>query len=397
MQDGELAQRYLEVREFTAELAARLSPEDQTVQSMPDASPTKWHLAHTTWFFETFVLERADPEHAPFDPRYRMLFNSYYQTVGPQFDRPSRGVISRPGVSEVGKYRAAVDERMLHLLRARRLEADLADLVVLGLHHEQQHQELLLMDIKHAFSLNPLEPVYLPDDPSPSRSAPSLRWVAVEGGIVEIGADGTGFSFDSEHPRHRVLLESFQLASRLATVAEWRAFVDDGGYRRPELWLSDGWHAVERHRWTAPLYWRERDGDWAVHTLGGTRPLDDAEPVSHVSFYEADAFARWCGARLPTEFEWECAAGAAEHHLSQLMGSCWQWTASAYLPYPGFAPAAGAVGEYNGKFMSGQMVLRGSSELTPPGHSRLTYRNFFPPDARWPMTGVRLAAGGAPQ
>ncbi len=421
--------RFDAVRALTEELAAPLSAEDQTAQSMPDVSPTKWHRAHTTWFFETFVLERHEPGFAPVDPTYRMLFNSYYETVGEQYPRPERGVITRPGIADVAAYRAEIDERVRALLAADGVPTEVAELVRLGLHHEQQHQELLLMDVKHVLAQNPLRPVYRDQQPSGTSRPPSpAGWVEVHGGLVEIGhAGGDGaFAFDNEQPRHRVHLEPYGLADRLVTAGEWQAFIADGGYARPELWLSDGWAAVCSHGWDAPLYWiRDPDGGtggdpcWHVHTLGGTRPVTPAEPVCHVSYYEADAYARWAGARLPTECEWEHAAGCAptaidrtmaldalhpqavgDHPggaLAQLAGECWQWTASAYLPYPGFEPAPGAVGEYNGKFMSGQMVLRGGSALTPAGHARPTYRNFFPPAARWPMTGVRLAADARPR
>jgi ergothioneine biosynthesis protein EgtB len=415
-----LADQYCSTRRLTEELAAPLSAEDQTAQSMPDVSPTKWHRAHTTWFFETFVLARFEADFAQFDPAYRVLFNSYYNGIGDQYPRAERGSITRPGIAEVAAYRAAIDERIDALVRRSAGSDELFDLVTLGINHEQQHQELLLMDIKHVLSRNPLEPAYraynpgATDCPSPSTSG----WIDIEGGLVAVGHDEAGFSFDNEGPRHRVHLEPFRLADRLVTNGDWRAFIDDGGYERPELWLSDGWQAVQAEAWTAPLYWRRADGEWSIHTLGGTRPVADSEPVSHVSFYEADAHARWAGARLPTEFEWEHAAAMApgwSHGfkldclhptavpagvggaLHQLTGDCWQWTASAYLPYPGFTAAAGAVGEYNGKFMSGQMVLRGGSALTPPGHTRPTYRNFFPPSARWPMTGLRLATGGIPR
>jgi ergothioneine biosynthesis protein EgtB len=414
---------YCEVRELTEALAAPLSAEDQTAQSMPDASPTKWHRAHTTWFFETFVLERFDPRFEPFDPLFRVLFNSYYNGVGEQYARPDRGVITRPGIAEVAAYRRSIDSRVAEVLAVG--PPEMHALVELGLHHEQQHQELLLMDIKHVLSRHPGGPVYRtspPDSPATDQ-VPSAdpQWVTVEGGLVEVGYSGGGFSFDNERPRHRYHLEQYALADRLVTAGEWQAFIDDGGYRRPELWLSDGWYAVRQNGWDAPLYWRD-DGDrWCVHTLHGTRPVTDSEPVSHVSYFEADAYARWAGARLPNEAEWEHAATstrsagrgfdvdrlhpqpaapssmAATAELRQLFGECWQWTSSAYLAYPGFTPAAGAVGEYNGKFMSGQMVLRGSAALTPDGHTRGTYRNFFPPSARWPMTGVRLALGGDPR
>jgi ergothioneine biosynthesis protein EgtB len=414
--EADLATSYRTVRDLTEELAAPLSPEDQTVQSMPDVSPTKWHRAHVTWFFETFVLEAFDRAFEPFDPAFRVLFNSYYEAVGEQFPRAERGVLTRPGADEVGHYRRSVDERLTALVRHVD-DGRVAALVELGLHHEQQHQELLLMDIKHVLSQNPLEPVYrelaVPAIGRPRR----MQWERVDGGVVEGGYAGDGFAFDNEQPRHRAFLEPFEIADRLVTASEWQEFIDDGGYRRPELWLSDGWQAVGTRGWGAPLYWQWRGDGWWVHTLGGTRPVTEAEPVCHVSYFEADAFARWAGCRLPTELEWEHAAATVsdtsasfaldglhpvapvDRHpgLHQMTGACWQWTGSAYLPYPGFAPAEGAVGEYNGKFMSGQMVLRGGAAITPPGHVRPSYRNFFPPSARWPMTGVRLAKGGAPR
>jgi ergothioneine biosynthesis protein EgtB len=416
-----LLERLAGTRNLTEQLAAPLAAEDQVVQSMPDVSPTKWHRAHTTWFFETFVLGPYAPGYEPVHEAYDYLFNSYYEQVGPRHPRSERGLISRPTVAEVGDYRAAVDERLGAFLSAADPEtwAVVAPLVELGVNHEQQHQELLLMDIKHVLSRNPLRPAYVPEHRStPVGSAGRPTWIEIEpGGVVEIGHDGRGFSFDSEGPRHRTYLEPFRIADRLVTCGEWADFIADGGYRRPDLWLSDGWYAVEREGWTAPLYWMREGEGWHVHTLAGTRPIVDAEPVAHVSYYEADAYARWAGKRLPTEFEWEHAVATTaladprpfsldQLHprpaegpagvLDQTFGECWQWTASSYLPYPGFVPAPGAVGEYNGKFMSGQMVLRGSSAFTPPAHARSTYRNFFPPHARWMLSGVRLADGGTP-
>jgi ergothioneine biosynthesis protein EgtB len=386
----DLAVAYHRVRTETERLAAPLSAEDQTVQSMPDVSPTKWHRAHVTWFFETFVLDGVDG-YRPVDPRYRVLFNSYYEQVGEQHPRAERGFVSRPGIREVADYRCRVDEALTAALESGRIDGRRAELVELGIHHEQQHQELLLMDAKHVLSCNPLDPAYAPGGPRPTPAAVPAGWAGSEGGVVEVGHEGAGFAFDNEGPRHAVLLGPFELATTLVTNGDWRAFVDDGGYGRPELWLSDGWAAVRSQGWRGPLYW-SADGSSEI-TLAGRLPVDPAAPVTHVSYYEADAYARWAGARLPTEAEWETLAAAGG--LDQLDDRAWQWTASAYLPYPGFRPAAGAVGEYNGKFMVNQQVLRGGSCCTPPGHSRITYRNFFPPGARWAVSGVRLARDAA--
>jgi ergothioneine biosynthesis protein EgtB len=390
-------------------LAAPLSPEDAAVQSMPDASPAKWHLGHTTWFYETFVLARSEKAHRPFDPRYGYLFNSYYDAAGPRQPRPQRGLLTRPPLADVLRYRAEVDARMGELLAAG-ATPELLALVELGLAHEEQHQELLLTDLKHAFGASPLWPAYAPAPPPRRGPAPPLAWVQRDAGPVEIGA-GEGFSFDNERPRHPELVPAHALASRLVTCGEWLAFIDADGYARPELWMSDGWAAVQRNGWTAPLYWR-RDGGgrFRQYALGGERAVDEAEPVCHVSWYEADAYARFAGARLPTEAEWEAAAAdapadgtfaddgrlhpaaaAAGPGLRQLLGDVWEWTGSAYRPYPGFRPEPGAIGEYNGKFMVNQLVLRGGSCATPRRHVRASYRNYFYPDARWQFSGVRLA------
>lgn len=410
-----LSVHYERIRNYTELLAAPLSPEDQTVQSMPDVSPTKWHRAHVTWFFETFVLSAHEKNFKPYQERYWFLFNSYYEQVGPRFSRPLRGVISRPGAHDVGVYRECVDRRVQELLRSPDLDhiGDISSFVKLGLHHEQQHQELLLMDIKHVLSLNPLRPAYGGVWTNELTSG-ALGWLDYTGGLIEIG-NAQGFAFDSELPRHRQFLELYRLADRLTTNGEWMAFIDDGGYGRSELWLSDGWARVNSEGWQAPLYWTRQDGIWLEHSLHGTHPVDPERPVVHVSHYEADAFATWADKRLPTEAEWEhaaslqglessissggkslhpTAAGLTTGGSRQLYDSAWQWTRSAYLPYPGFAPAPGAIGEYNGKFMSNQMVLRGGSAFTSPGHTRASYRNFFPPSARWPLTGVRLADNG---
>lgn len=409
---AELAARYRVVRALTERLRAPLSAEDCQAQSMPDASPAKWHLAHTAWFFETFVLEPGRRGYRPFQPAFRVLFNSYYQGVGEQHPRPQRGLLTRPALDEVLAYRAHVDGHLLDWLAGDDARvAALAPVVEIGIHHEQQHQELLLTDAKHLLSGNPLAPAYRALPAAPAAPAHPLAWRAVDGGAREVGACADGFAFDNERPRHAVLVEPFALATRPTTNAEYAQFVADGGYRRPELWLSDGWAAVQARGWAAPLYWQRRDDAWLEFTLGGLRPLEPHAPVCHVSLYEADAFASWAGARLPTEQEWEVAAadrpvrgnlldsghlhpvaaGDAGADLAQLYGDVWEWTRSAYAPYPGFRPLAGVLGEYNGKFMCNQLVLRGGSCATPADHVRATYRNFFPPDARWQFTGIRLA------
>ena len=413
-----LARRYGEIRAQSETLAAPLSPEDQQVQSMPDASPTKWHLAHVTWFFETFVLTPHLPGYASFEPAYGFLFNSYYEAVGARHPRPDRGLLSRPPLAGVMAYRAHVDEAMDRLFRTLS-GADWAGpgaLIELGLNHEQQHQELLLMDIKHLLSRSPLGPAYRARNARESEAAPEMGWTGYEGGLNRIGDDGAGFAFDNERPRHRVVLEDYRLADRPVTNGEYRAFIEDGGYRDPLLWLADGWATVRAEGWEAPLYWRGTDGEWSEFGLAGEAPLDDDAPVCHVSHYEAAAYASWAGKRLPTEAEWEAAAptveeeganllasdrlhpaaAAANGHAGprQMIGDVWEWTASPYVAYPGFRASPGAVGEYNGKFMSNQMVLRGGCCATPPGHVRTTYRNFFYPHQRWPFTGIRLAEDG---
>lgn len=412
--DHSPAQRFREVRELTDLLASRLSAEDQTPQSMTEASPAKWHRAHVTWFFEEFVLRR-DPSYVVYDETYRYLFNSYYDAVGERHPRPDRGLVTRPGVDDITHYRNYVDAAIQSALTRGAFDDDALDLLELGCHHEQQHQELLLMDIKHLFSTIPLTPgpIYVDRDLDVAGSSPALTWRSVPGGIIEVGARAdSGFSYDNERPRHRVLLTDFEIAERPVTCADWLEFMADGGYRRPELWLSDGWAHIQHTGWDAPGYWRGDDGRWTTFTLSGRRSVQPDEPVLHVSFYEADAYARWAGCRLPTEFEWERAAGDlgdqraelldpyrchprsvadAGSHGVAMIGNVWEWTSSAYLPYPGFVPANGAVGEYNGKFMSDQHVLRGAGAVTPPGHERLTYRNFFPAASRWVFAGLRLA------
>ncbi|VWB77327.1 sulfatase maturase [Burkholderia stagnalis] len=406
---SQLQRRYRDVRACSVELTATLSAEDQAVQSMPDASPTKWHLAHTTWFFETVVLMRRVAGYAPFDDAFQFLFNSYYESLGPRHPRPQRGLLTRPSLDEVRAYRHYVDEALLRAIASAdaALLETIAPEIELGLHHEQQHQELIVTDMLHAFSCNPLLPAFRPragDGGAAVRDeAAAPRWLRQPGGLVEIGHDGNGFSFDNERPRHTALVRPYEIAERLVTNADFAAFIADGGYARPELWLSDGWATVLRDGWCAPAYWLARDGAdaaraappdtplraWQAFGLHGVEPLAPHAPVCHVSFYEAAAYAEWAGARLPTEFEWEAAYGA--DGIRQMTGHVWQWTRSSYEPYPGFRPLAGVAAEYNGKFMVGQQILRGSSIATPPGHARPTYRNFFPPAARWQFTGVRLA------
>jgi ergothioneine biosynthesis protein EgtB len=377
--------RFLSIRLQTEDLAAPLSPEDQTAQSMPEASPTKWHLAHTTWFFETFVLRPHAQDYVVFDRAFDYLFNSYYEAVGPRHSRPQRGLITRPGVDEILAYRRHVTEAVAQLIDAG---ADVCGAMIeLGLHHEQQHQELILMDIKHLLSSNPLRPAYGEAVPSLAGVDAPLEWREFEGGLVEIGHEGSGFSFDNEGPRHRVWLDPFALATRPVTCGEYLAFIEDGGYRRPELWLSAGWDCVTQRGWRAPLYWEQDiETGWSVFTLSGLMALEPDDPVCHVSAFEAAAYAKWARKRLPREQEWETAAG----HLDG-MGQVWEWTASPYVAYPGYRQPPGAIGEYNGKFMASQTVLRGGCIATPRGHARNTYRNFFPPDARWVFGGIRLA------
>ena len=396
-----LRERFFGTRKLTLDLAAPLSDADATIQPFPDASPAKWHLAHTTWFFETFVLRDHVSGYRPFDERWAYLFNSYYEAEGPRHERPRRGMLSRPSLDDVRSYRAHVDDALDRGLPS--LPAEAAQLIELGINHEQQHQELFLTDILAAFAENPLEPAY-GELPQPACFAVEpLTFHRGREGVIEIGASGDGFAFDCERPRHRVFLSSHEIAGRKVTNREWREFIDDGGYRTPTLWLSDGWDWVRRDGISAPLYWSE---DGTEFTLGGRREIDGAAPVAHVRHFEADAYARWAGARLPTEAEWEDFAASADPNLGNqldeagavapgpgggLFGDVWEWTQSAFSPYPGFAPARGAVGEYNGKFMSGQIVLRGASCATARGHSRASYRNFFPPHSRWQFTGVRLA------
>jgi ergothioneine biosynthesis protein EgtB len=376
---------YASVRRRTEALAAPLSIEDQNIQSMPDASPTKWHLAHTTWFFETVMLGKFDPAYRPFDPAFGYLFNSYYEGLGPRHPRPQRGLLSRPSVAEILEYRLHVDEGMARLIEER--PAEVASLLTLGLHHEQQHQELILTDILHAFFCNPLLPAYAPAASQPARVASVSSWIEHAGGIVEIGHDGAGFAFDNEGPCHKVLLQPFRIAARPVSNGDFLDFITDGGYRRPEFWLSDGWAMVQRDNLNAPLYWLGDSAGWREFSLHGPHALEEHAPAAHLSFYEAAAYAAWAGARLPTEFEREAAATSLSG-----TGEVWEWTRSSYDPYPGYRPFDGEVAEYNGKFMSGQMVLRGGSAATPAGHGRATYRNFFPPSARWQFSGIRLAS-----
>ena len=404
---------YQDVRRVTEDICAPLATEDYVIQAMPSASPAKWHLGHVSWFFETFILQAHLSGYQPHNPKYQYLFNSYYEGAGPQFYRPHRGHLSRPTVAEVYQYRSHIDESMLALIETTAPQdiAALSALNILGMNHEQQHQELLLTDIKYNLSVNPLRPAYQATELPRGATTPQLRWAQFEGGVHWIGHDGNGFAFDNEWPRHRSYIGPFSLASRLVTNGEYLEFIEAGGYDRPDIWLSDGWKAVWEQQWSAPRYWERLDSVWWVQTLSGMQPLDEHGPVAHVSYYEADAYARWRGKRLPSEQEWERAANSEPirgnflesgiHHplpaqddgsrLQQLFGDLWEWTQSPYVPYPGYRPLEGTLGEYNGKFMVNQMVLRGGSCSTPSQHIRATYRNFFPPDTRWQFSGIRLA------
>lgn len=412
-----LADRYRTVRKFSEDFCKPLVTEDYVIQSMPDVSPTKWHLAHTSWFFETFVLAKVNPNYESLHPQYAYLFNSYYVQAGKRHTRSERGLLSRPTVEEVYRYRHYVDENMLEFLeRAEEAQMDkAAPVIAIGIHHEQQHQELMVTDIKHVFSVNPLRPAYIDvkNNNLNRLSVPDIKWVDFPEGIYRIGHEGDGFAYDNESPCHREFLESFQIASRLVTNREYMEFMADGGYERPELWLSEGWYTVEANGWKAPLYWEKQDGGWHYFTLSGMREIEPEEPVCHVSHYEADAYARWAGARLPSESEWEVAASkaairgnfadngnfhpvalsgeTANGQFRQMYGDVWEWTRSPYISYPGFKTLPGALGEYNGKFMSNQTVLRGGSCATSRSHIRKTYRNFFPSGARWQFMGIRLA------
>jgi len=406
-----LKQRLLNTRQLSLSLAEPLSDEDQAVQAMDDASPAKWHLAHTTWLFETFVLSAFDPEYQPFDEDYAYCFNSYYEAAGPRHPRPYRGLLTRPGAESVRAYRAHVDEALECFLQTCRIDEHTLDLIELGINHEQQHQELMLTDILSLFAAQPLRPAYRQALIAQTEKQTAQGWIDFDGGIVETGHEGKGFAYDNEGPRHEVLLRPYRLASRAVTKGEWLDFMGDGGYQSHELWLADGWADVQAQEWRAPLYWECHDNEWMQMTLSGLRPVDPAAPVSHVSYFEADAFARWAGKRLPTEFEWENASSGidvegktlgsqalrpspaqkANGALQQMFGDVWEWTQSHYSPYPGYKPVEGALGEYNGKFMCGQFVLKGGSCITPDGHIRRSYRNFFYPNQRWQFSGLRLA------
>ena len=410
-----LAQHFLQTRRFTDRLVEPLSAEDCMVQSMDDVSPTRWHLAHTTWFFETFAL-KEEPGYEVFDETFNYLFNSYYNTIGAQFPRPRRGVLSRPGLEEIKRYREYVDAQVIERLASPKYAERMRDIIEVGIHHEQQHQELILTDIKHVLACNPLFPAYR-SDPFDRAEKPEQEWLSISAGNYDVGYEGEGFAYDNESPRHRVYLNDFRIAKNLVTNGDYIEFIEDGGYERPELWLSLGWSTVQEEQWNAPLYWMKQDGDWKQFTLAGLTPVNRDWPVCHISLFEADAFARWAGKRLPTEFEWEVAAtqlladdlttepfadtlldsNLALHPTRSpagMLGSVWQWTNSSYQAYPGYRPPEGALGEYNGKFMCNQYILRGGSIATSSNHIRTTYRNFFPASTRWQFSGVRLTQDG---